>query len=115
MVSKINNPELIQEYRKTNFYCEMCAKYEGKYPVSKIELHHIYGNNNKTDELFIFIRCNQLNCSHEKIHLPLSFCAFIFNFSECTSTNAGSYFGRFANTNTLRNFSRHLDKRIKKL
>lgn len=53
---KIVNPSLGISYRKEYDYCEACAKLEGKFPVrSRLELHHIYGGDYRTDEQWNYI------------------------------------------------------------
>lgn len=45
-----------KKYRENNDYCEACAKLHGIYPVrSNLELHHILGGNNRTDQIWNFI------------------------------------------------------------
>lgn len=52
---KTKNQKLVSNYRLNNQYCEPCAILCGEYPVRMIEIHHLAGGNDRTDELWNLI------------------------------------------------------------
>ncbi len=58
----ISSPKTLRDYRKANDFCEACARLEKSYPVRDgLELHHIMGGTERTDEIWNLIRVCHLH------------------------------------------------------
>lgn len=57
---KVVDLALQTKYRKEYDYCEVCAKFHVVYPVRDgLELHHLLGGDDRTDEWWNFVRLCQ--------------------------------------------------------